>query len=557
MMKRVIEFESRFVSPQPRPSRIMQAKLRDPVLIRPRIWSSISEVARMKRAITSSFLALVFFSASLIPQGARGQAPSSPPPASNEIVEIDTNAAAHPFPHFWEQMFGSGRAILSLRESYRKDLRDVKRSTDFSYIRFHAIFHDEVGVYSEDAQGNPVYNFSYVDQIYDGLLENGVKPFIELSFMPKQLASDPAALHAFWYKQNVAPPKNWDRWEDLVYQFTKHLVEHYGEKEVAQWYFEVWNEPNLDFWAGDPKEATYYELYDHAAHAIKRVSPKLRVGGPSTAQAAWVGRFIQHCRDKNIPFDFVSTHVYGNDSSPNVFGSDEKIPRTKFVCRAAHKVFDEVKASPQPDVPIIWSEYNASYFNEPDVTDAAFMGPWLADTIRQCDGLTTMMSYWDFSDVFEEQGVIKKPFYGGFGLMAEGNVPKAAFNDFAILHQLGDQRIPVDSESVIATRRSDGTIVIAAWNLFLPEDAGHSKDMTLEFKGLKGNRRAVIQDVDPDRGSPLPAYQKMGSPVTPTAQQYRELREAAQLPAPQSRAIKDGKLTLHLPAHSLFVIEIR
>jgi xylan 1,4-beta-xylosidase len=141
--------------------------------------------------------------------------------------------------------------------------------------------------------------------------------------------------------------------------------------------------------------------------------------------------------------------------------------------------------------------------------------------------------------------------------MAEGNVPKAAFNDFAILHQLGDQRIPVDSESVLATRRADGTIVLAAWNLFLPEDAGHSKDITLELKGLKGNRRAIIQDVDPDRGSPLPAYRKMGSPIAPTEQQYRELREAAQLPAPQTRALKDGKIALTLPAHSLFVIEIR
>ncbi|MGB9404783.1 MAG: hypothetical protein WCA98_14700, partial [Candidatus Acidiferrales bacterium] len=198
---------------------------------------------------------------------------------SAEIVEIDTSAPTHPFPHFWEQMYGSGRAILSLRESYRNDLRAVKQITDFQYIRFHAIFHDEVGVYSEDAQGKPVYNFSYVDQIYDGLLANGVKPFVELSFMPKQLSSNPAELHPFWYKQNIAPPKSWDRWEELVYQFTKHLVERYGEDEVAQWYFEVWNEPNIDFWTGDPRQSTYFQLYDAAAKAVKRADSMLRVGG--------------------------------------------------------------------------------------------------------------------------------------------------------------------------------------------------------------------------------------------------------------------------------------
>jgi xylan 1,4-beta-xylosidase len=206
------------------------------------------------------------------------------PQALAEAVEIDANAASHPLPHFWEKMFGSGRAILSLRDDYRHDLRETKRITDFEYIRFHAIFHDEVGLYDEDANGKPVYNFSYVDEIYDGLLANKVRPFVELSFMPKKLTSDPRALHAFWYKQNVAPPKDWDKWGQLIETFTRHLVERYGIEEVSQWYFEVWNEPNIDFWVGNPKEETYYQLYDQAALAVKRVSPRLRVGGPSTAQ---------------------------------------------------------------------------------------------------------------------------------------------------------------------------------------------------------------------------------------------------------------------------------
>src|SRR5256885_5359594 len=125
--------------------------------------------------------------------------------AANEVIEIDANAPAHPLPHFWEKMFGSGRAILSLRESYRHDLRETKRITAFEYVRFHAIFQDEAGLYDEDGAGKTMYKFSFVDQIYDGLLENKVRPFVELSFMPKKLTSDPNALHPFWYKQNVAP----------------------------------------------------------------------------------------------------------------------------------------------------------------------------------------------------------------------------------------------------------------------------------------------------------------------------------------------------------------
>ena len=138
-------------------------------------------------------------------------------------------------------------------------------------MRFHAIFHDEVGVYDEDKQGNPVYNFSYVDQIYDGLLANGVQPFVELSFMPYKLAARPD-LQAFWYKPNVSPPKDYAKWDDMITQFAKHLVDRYGIDEVSQWYFEVWNEPNLDFWTGTPRQQTYFELYDHTARDIKAVS---------------------------------------------------------------------------------------------------------------------------------------------------------------------------------------------------------------------------------------------------------------------------------------------
>ena len=208
--------------------------------------------------------------------------------AAPEMVSIDAHAQTTPFPHFWEEMFGSGRAILTLRESYREDLRAVKKVADFRYVRFHAILHDEVGVYNEDEHGNPVYNFSYVDQIYDGLLKNGVKPFVEISFMPKKLAFNPDALHPFWYKQNVSPPKSMELWDELMTHFAQHLVDRYGIDEVSTWYFEIWNEPNIDFWNGIPRQKSYFELYAHTARDLKSVSPRLRVGGPATAAAAWV-----------------------------------------------------------------------------------------------------------------------------------------------------------------------------------------------------------------------------------------------------------------------------
>jgi xylan 1,4-beta-xylosidase len=480
--------------------------------------------------------------------------PTSADAQASERIIIDTTAPATPFPHFWEHMFGSGRAILSLRDSYRRDLREVKRATGMQYIRFHAIFHDEVGVYDEDAQGHPVFNFSYVDQIYDGLLASGVKPFVELSFMPKKLAAK-EAIHAFWYKESVSPPKDYGKWDEMTTQFAKHLIDRYGIDEVSQWYFEVWNEPNLDFWAGDPRQETYFELYDHTARALKAVNARLRVGGPATAQAAWADVFIRHCAEKNIPVDFVSSHVYGNDKAEDVFGTHEKIPRDKMVCRAIAKVHDQIKNSSMPNLPLFWSEFNASYMNEPDVTDAAYMGPWLADTIRQCDGLVTEMSYWTFSDVFEEQGVVKQPFYGGYGLIAEDGIPKPAFNAFALLHRLGDQRLAVSSNDALVTRRNDGSLVAAIWNLTDPSAQGKAKEMELHFEHMLVARVQVTR-VDANHGDVHKTYEAMGSPRYPSSEQIEKLRTAAKLSPAEIHEVKNGSITLSIPAEGFILLEV-
>ena len=472
-----------------------------------------------------------------------------------DVIIIDAKAAGHPFPHFWEQMFGSGRAILALRDSYRSDLRAVEQITGFKYVRFHGILDDEVGVYDEDGQGHSVYNFSYIDQICDGLLANGVRPFVEISFMPNQLAAR-KILHSFWYKPDISPPKDWSHWDGLISAFTHHLVDRYGIDEVAQWYFEVWNEPNLDFWAGEPKQASYWQLYDHTALAIKSTSPRLRVGGPATAQAAWVDAFIRHCAEKNIPVDFASTHVYGNDLAQDVFGSPSDISRDQMVCRAVKKVHNQITTSIMPKLPLIWSEYNASYKTEPEVTDSIYMAPWLADTIRQCDGLVDIMSYWTFSDVFEEQGVVKTPFYGGYGLVAENGIPKPAFNAFRLLHRLGDQRIQLDSDFALLTRKPDGTLVLALWNYAPPEQTGSPRTVTVQLKGTNA-RQALIARVDRDHGDFHSAYEKMGAPRYPTQTQIQELRKAAELPTPEARPIQNGELTLTLPAHGLALVELQ
>ena len=495
-------------------------------------------------------------------------------------LQIDAAAATTPFPHFWEQTFGSGRAILSLRQSYRDDLRTVKEATNFQSIRFHGILMDEVGLYDPDRQvKNPglaaeaahdasTYNFTYIDQIYDGLLAAGVKPFVELSFMPKKMASDPAAVHPFWYHPVVSPPSDYKLWDDMMRALGAHLVQRYGIDEVATWKFEVWNEPNLDFWGGTPKQATYFELYAHTARALKGVSPRLQVGGPSTAQAAWVAPFLAYTQANHVPVDFVSTHVYANDTADNVLGTNENVARDAMVFRAVEMVHKQILASATPRVPLIFSEYNASYANEPNVTDSTFIGPWLANTIRQCDGLTDSMDYWAFSDVFEEQGVNTTPFYGGFGLLAAGNIPKPALNVFRALHKLGDKRLKTNSDSALATLTPEGNLVLALWDYAPPVGTGASYTMPpagpapprtfdLHLSHVPANAIVQVFRVDEDHGNVLKLFDAMGRPQgSLTQDQVAKLKAAGAMAPPEAMHLDHGNLKLTVPTHGLAVMVV-
>jgi xylan 1,4-beta-xylosidase len=488
--------------------------------------------------------------------------------SANTSVTIDASAPGRAFPHFWEDMFGSGRPILSLRESYRDDIRSVKAATDFRYVRFHAILSDDIGLFDIDPAGNPVYNFSYIDQIYDWLLANGIRPYVELSFMPRKMASAPATSEPFKFHHVWAsPPRDYKLWDDMVSAFARHLIDRYGIDEVAQWYFEVWNEPDSDSWAGDPKQATYYQLYDHTARVIKKIDMRLRVGGPGTAESTWISAFLDHCHQNHVPIDFVSSHMYGDESAQDVFNTKDKIPRNRMVCMAVSKVRGEINASALPGLPFILSEFNASYMNKPEVTDTVYMGPWLADTIRQCDGSVDMMSYWTFSDVFEEEGVVKKPFYGGFGLIAEDGIPKPAFSAFALLHKLGSTRLNEDANSMLVTRRSDGTLVVALWDYakpygvgpkYSPPDFGSDRSRTFLLKVMHDDSSAsvIAWRLDQNHGNVLRVYDAMGRPAFPSLKQITVLQNAGHMAPPEHLRLHKGAIQVTVPPQGLMLLEI-
>ncbi len=495
-------------------------------------------------------------------QGARSSSTPVPPPAGHPVsLHIDARHSIGAFPHYWEEIVGSGRAVLALRADYQQDLRLVHSSTGINSVRFHGIFDDDVGVARPTLRGDVAYNFQYVDQIYDNLLAAGVTPFVELSFMPAALASGSKTV--FWYKANTTPPKAMDAWVRMVTAFARHLFDRYGGDELSRWAFEVWNEPNLDFWAGTQQQ--YFELYRSTATALKAVDKRLRVGGPATAATAWAPEFIEFCAKEEAPVDFLSTHIYANDPQTEVFGHQTGYALEDVIPLALQKVQNQVHGSSMPHLPIYITEWNSTFMNQPAVTDAPFNAAFIVYTLSRCHGLVDAMSYWCFSDVFEEQGVPQEIFYGGYGLVASRRIPKPSYHALTLMHRLGNEQYKADPGPVLATRRADNSVAMMVWNLSARDNKGlpvpgEPLALRLVLNGLGRRNKLSVTRVDDEHGCALSAYSKMGSPQYPTVDQIHELRQAAQLPGPQTSLIAGGNLTeipVELPPNGIALLEIQ
>jgi xylan 1,4-beta-xylosidase len=279
------------------------------------------------------------------------------------------------------------------------------------------------------------------------------------------------------------------------------------------------------------------------------------VGGPATAAAAWVGDFLRFTAENRVPVDFVSTHGYADDTVEDLFGAKEDIPMDERVCRAAAKVHNEIESSAQPDLPLIWSEWNVQ--GAMGARDTIFAGPALANTVRQCDGLVSMLSFWTFSDVFEEGGPIPTPFIGMFGLRAKGGIDKPSYYAYGLLHQLGNERLGNASKNVIVTKTANGGLAIAAWNLVDPGQHGSSQEIDFDFHRLPADARVTIQRVDAEHGNVLKEYAAMGEPLDPTPAQVEQLNRLTSLPAPGETRLQGGKLKLSLTPNALALIVVQ
>jgi xylan 1,4-beta-xylosidase len=381
------------------------------------------------------------------------------------VVNVDSTTG--PVDRFFDLSVGSDYPGTLIRDDSQAQLKLAVDELGFRYIRFHAIFHDVLGTVRVE-NGKTVYNWSGIDRLYDDLLARHIKPFVELSFTPQALATSGNSV--FYWKGNTSHPKLAD-WQELVAAFVRHIEERYGKDEVQSWYFEVWNEPNLSgFWEGADQNA-YFELYDATAKTIKSVDPALRVGGPSTAGAAWVPEFLAHVKQSGAPIDFVTTHTYGVDGGflDEQGQSDVKLSASPdAIVGDVRRVRSEIAASPFPNLPLYFTEWNTSYTPRDPVHDSYISAPYILSKVKASQGLLQGMSYWTYTDLFEEPGPPTAPFQGGFGLLNPEGIRKPAFFAYKYLHALQGNSIASDDPQVMLAT-ADGNVSAVIWDFEQPE----------------------------------------------------------------------------------------
>lgn len=486
---------------------------------------------------------------------------------SERVINLNFNAEKGALNTMFNLCVGAGRANEGLRADWQQQLAYVKKECGFRYIRFHGLFTDDMGIYKEDKNGNPMYNYMYVDALFDYLLSIGIKPFVELGFMPNDLASGPETI--FWWKGNVTPPKDHDKWADLVRNTVQHWTDRYGVDEVKTWYFEVWNEPNLvpAFWTGTMDD--YFKLYKYSADAVKSVNPEYRVGGPGTAGAAWEEEMIDFCVKNNVPIDFVSAHSYGvNVGYLDEFGKNGTIlaPQEFAVSGDVLQSRKEISNSAMPHLELHYTEWSSSYTPFDPVHDSYHSASYVLQKLKQVGDAAQSMSYWVFTDIFEESAPRFTPFHGGFGMLNTQGINKSVFYAYQFMNKLGKTELINQDKMSWACKDSKGNIQMLAYD-FTHTHPGDSvnnqeyyiRDLPSKDKGKlkvnisgvpEGNYSFEVYKVGYRSNDAYTTYYDLGRPNQLTkvqVEQIKKLNSGAPISGEIVKVKADGVFSKELP----------
>jgi xylan 1,4-beta-xylosidase len=514
-----------------------------------------------------SFLVLGFLTvSSAVPASGQAQ------PEKTRSILVDVSQTSGPVDRFFDLSVGSDYPGTLIRDDSQVQLKTVTDELGFRYIRFHAIFHDVLGtVKIED--GKTVYDWTKIDQLYDDLLSRHIKPFVELGFTPEALATSKNSI--FYWQGNTSHPKP-EGWCDLIDAFTRHIEARYGKDEVRSWFFEVWNEPNLSGFFEGADQKAYFELYDQTAKTLKAVDLELKVGGPSTAGAAWVPEFLAHVKQSGAPVDFVTTHTYGVlGGFLDEYGqSDTKLdPSPDAVLGDVRRVREQISASPFPGLPLYFTEWSTSYTPRDAVHDSYISAPYILTKLKGAQGLLQGMSYWTYTDLFEEPGPPTAPFQGGFGLLNPQGIRKPAYFAYKYLHALqGESLKTSDPQAMLATK--DGNVTGVIWDFQQPDQKVSNRPfytkpvlshpaapVKLQVTRLAPNAayQLEVHRTGYHANDAYTAYLEMGSPKQLTPEQVTKLNDLTRDLPETDKVVKSdakGMLGVTLPMNSNDIVLI-
>ncbi|GAA4835524.1 cellulase family glycosylhydrolase [Luteimicrobium xylanilyticum] len=480
----------------------------------------------------------------------------------------------------WRTCVGTGRFNLALRQDYQDSLALVQREIGFRYVRGHGLLSDDVGVHRPyDAAGHAGtrYAFTYVDQVVDAYLALGIKPFLELGFMPSGLASGDATV--FWWRGNITPPREHREWAALVQAVLRHLISRYGLEEVRTWPVEVWNEPNLDiFWLGagsttEERQAAYFRLYEATVAAVKDVDAELQVGGPAISPGAddWWAPFADFVADREVPCDFVSFHAYTTGpAQPVPFGVYQTLRRPEHLLEQFGRPAELLAGTTLAGKPAHVTEFNSSYRPDNPVHDTAFNAAYLAPVLTGGGDLVDSFSYWTFCDVFEEDGIPTSIFHGGFGMLTHRQVKKPTYHLYAFMARMGSDVLARGEDHLVTRDAASGRLTALVWQPVGGTDdpaaaESHTVHLSVPVAAVAPGAPAPAtayahrSDVDVDSGNAFTAWRHLGRPASPTLRQLDLLHEAAE-PVRSYRAlpVTDGRvdLILTLGRHGVTLVEL-
>ena len=510
-------------------------------------------------------------------------------------LNIQRSAQTTPTDFSWQMGFGNCHAYLLHRTDVCEHIKLAHDELGIKYIRCHGVLDDDMLTYQRMGDcrmfasvpgKNKIkeINFRQVGHVYDNLLACGVKPFVELSFMPSALAKGKKL--GLRYNPNICMPRSLDEWADYIRRFIRFLLDRYGKDEVESWYFEVWNEPDLGiFFAGTRQD--YFRLYEATARAVKSVDEKLRVGGPSTSACRWLPEHIDFCEKNGVPCDFISTHHYPGDGFGN-FITFANIRRMFTATRKAAKnetplgetlreLFfrpEDAKCWPKGVLadmdrearrqvgnrPLFITEWNSMAVFGASVHDEKYSAAFAVKSCLDLDNSLAAYMFWCCSDLFEEQFMLPKPFVGSFGIVSNDGIPKPNFWGFKLLSQLYPHRLSVyGTEKLDVGAFTDGEnvqILLTPQSGDIDENRRYDLMVSLDFEAVE----VTVQRIDDTHCNPKRLWQELGTPDNLTKAQAAEIKEKTRLreeALPFRAAGGKTELSVSLSTNDVLLISVK